>query len=206
MKILIVPNNELRSWRKIKPDQKSKIKIRPLYLKNLKKDIISVEEDYSKNVIEKFNVYMINATTNYEAGYKLRNSYEALALSNIIVIEEKNDYDVSLNDWNIYKNKLKKLHDFVLVQPEEKIKLKNIINDYACKVLKDFNALLYMLSKYKKETSTPIKLCLEILKNIDNVINNSWEVDGKKKEEDLFITNFVVTIKDSKDKTSKEQW
>lgn len=34
-----------------------------------------------KNVIEKFNVYMTNATINYEAGYKLRNSYEALALS-----------------------------------------------------------------------------------------------------------------------------
>ncbi|GAA5812833.1 hypothetical protein MFLAVUS_006292 [Mucor flavus] len=190
---LAVPNNELRSWCRSVQRDNSSIKLRPLYLKNLKKDKVDVGQYASNKIFEKFNSYMVNATQRYESGCKLNNSHEALALSNIMLIAESNDYNISENDWTEYKNKLKRPDGFVPVQQNEKTTVSKIVKDYSLTVLKDSSTLNRIMSKYKSETSECVKSCLEILKQIGSGVK-LWGTYEQTKEEDLFLTSFVDTM------------
>ncbi|KAG1027825.1 hypothetical protein G6F43_014072 [Rhizopus delemar] len=160
-------------------------------------------EDYvpkQKEVIQKFNYYMSNATRKYESGYKLDDPIEALALSNIIMITESNPYGVNQAGWDAYIKKSSQTVKLPTILSEEKAKIKNIIDDYSTDVLKNDNALIKTLSKYKAEESKAVKLCLEIIKNVDSAVNNSWQADADTKEEDLFIKNFVDTMNQGTEK------
>ncbi|KAG1142664.1 hypothetical protein G6F37_005198 [Rhizopus arrhizus] len=192
---LVVPNTELRKWSKANQTKQPRINLRPLFQKNLKTDTVEVVEDYApeqKEVIQKFNHYMSNATRKYESGYKLDNPNEALALSNIIMIAESNTYGVNQADWEKYVKKSSQTVELATILSKEKTKIKNIIDKYSTNVLKDDKALFKTLFKYKAKESKAIKLCLETIKNVDSVVNNSWKSNSK--EEDLFIKNFVDTM------------
>ncbi|KAG1313869.1 hypothetical protein G6F64_001909 [Rhizopus arrhizus] len=194
---LVVPNTELRKWSKANQKKQPRINLRPLYLKNLKSDTIQIIEDYEpeqKEVIQKFNHYMSNATRKYESGYKPDNPNEALALSNIIMIAESNIYDVNQADWEKYIKKSSQTVELPTILSKEKTKIKNIIDKYSTNVLKDDKALFKTLFKYKAKESKAIKLCLETITNVDSVVNNTWKADIDTKEEDLFIKNFVDTM------------
>lgn len=154
-------------------------------------------EDYipkQKEVIQKFNHYMSNATRKCESGYKLDDPNEALALSNIIMINGSNTYGVDQADWDAYIEKSSQTVRLPTILSEEKAKIKNIINDYSTDVLKNDNSLIKTLSKYKAEESKAAKLCLEAIKNVDSAVNHSWQADADTKEEDLFTKNFVDTM------------
>lgn len=137
---------------------------------------------------------MINATTRYEAGEKLDNACEVLSLSNIIVLEDQNKYGIDPDEWTSYNNNFKSSDNLPIIVQDEKSVIMNIIEDYVTKVLKDANVLSFILSKYEDKKSSSVKLCLNLLKYIDNVIDKSWIMDGMTKEEDVFITSFVDTI------------
>lgn len=160
-------------------------------------DTVQIMEDYvpnQKEVIQKFNHYMSNATRKYESGYKLDDPNEALALSNIMMITESNPYGVNQADWDAYIEKSSQTVKLPTILSEEKAKIKSIIDDYSTDILKNDNALIATLSKYKAEESKAAKLWLEAIKNVDRAVNNSWQADADTKEEDLFIKNFVDTM------------
>lgn len=61
-------------------------------------------------------------------------------------------------------------------------------------MLKKGNPLSKFLTKCKAETSRIAKLCLEVIRNINSIMNTSWLTDEVKKEEGLSIKDLVDTL------------
>lgn len=141
-----------------------------------------------KVVLQEFNDYLTRVALKYNSGVKLNDPDEALALNNIMVIGQDNPFGVEAKNWAVYLEQSSLKITLPYLSKEKKKAIGMIINEY----LTNKNTLLDIQSKYKKETSKEIKLCLDILKNMD-ASKKARDFDHDK-EEDTFITDYVDTM------------